>query len=239
LLLQAVKTVLPRRPSPEAVDLVMGSGGLALVGGSGEGKSLLCRLVLGEEPRPPLRWVGGLVLDGAPVAPRDLLAHRGQRITWLPQGGRECLVPGWSLRRHLALLAPGERGDAVLRGMETLGLDPGERILQSSATQLSEGMIRRFLLALAVSGAPELILLDEPTAGLDPGSRDAVVSLVRERVLERGAGLVVATHDLDLASALADRFCLVRSGAPVALTSTLTDDGPLGSLVRAHRELVQ
>ena len=225
-----VRSVLPARPAPAAVDLDL-SGRVALIGGSGEGKSLLCRLALGLAPRAPVTWEGEIALDGAAVDLSALAGARG-RIGWMPQGGRESLVPGWSLDRHIARLAPDTAED-VHRFMEQLGLAPSPDVLGGGATTLSEGMIRRFLLALALSRAPELLVLDEPTAGLDPRARDAVIEVVSNH----GGALLFATHDLALAEALAQSFVLVRDGAPVACVDALTPDGPLGHLVRAAASL--
>ena len=229
----AVRSVLPGRAARPAVDLELGSGHrVALIGGSGEGKSLLCRLALGMPPRAPLGWEGTLTLDGVDVGPDALVALRGTRIAWLPQGGRESLVPGWSLDRHLGRLARDR--DDVLRRMTALGLAPSPRVLACTAEALSEGMIRRFLLALATSGDPDLLVLDEPTAGLDAASRAAVIAAVQGLP---GVGLLCATHDLTLAAALAGTFVLVRDGAPVACTDRLDADGPLGHFVRADASL--
>ncbi len=232
-----VHTVLPDRPQRPPVDLELGAGHrVALIGGSGEGKSLLCKLCLGMEPAPPLAHGGRIELDGQIVQPAALAGLRASRITWLPQGGRESLVPGWSLHRHLERLAPGPRRAEVLEAMRTLDLEPAE-VLPLHALQLSEGMIRRFLLALALSGAPDLVVLDEPTSGLDAESRARVVQMVDAALQDREVGLLFATHDLDLARALADTFVLVRDGAPVASTRSLETDGPLGHLVRAAATL--
>jgi ABC-type glutathione transport system ATPase component len=228
-----VRTLLPERAEHEAVDLDLGSGRrVALIGGSGEGKSLLCKLALGLEPPPPLGRAGRLELDGEAIDPAALAALRAHRITWLPQGGRESLVPGWSLDRHLARLAPGGRRVEVLAAMQSLGLEPTE-VLTLDALRLSEGMIRRFLLALALSGTPDLVVLDEPTAGLDRTSRQLVVDVVLQALGTRDTGLLLATHDLEVARALADTFVLVRDGAPTVSVPSLEQDGPLGFLVRA------
>ncbi len=227
-----VRSVLPGRPAHEPVDLDLGSGHrVALIGGSGEGKSLLCKLALGLEPPAPLRRAGRLEMDGTPIEPAALVPLRARRITWLPQGGRESLVPGWSLERHIGRLAGGGRRAEVLAIMGSLGLEP-EEVLASDALRLSEGMIRRFLLAMALSGTPDLVVLDEPTAGLDHVSRGRVIDAVGA-ALDKGAGLLVATHDLDVARALVSTFVLVRDGAPTARVATLDADGPLGALVRA------
>ena len=159
---QAVRSVLPGRPDRSAVDLELGSGRrVALIGGSGEGKSLLCRLAMGLPPRPPLAWEGSITLDERTIEPSALTPLRGWQIQWLPQGGRESLVPGWSLDRHIAHLA-ADRRDAILTRMQALGLTPDARVLGADAVRLSEGMIRRFLLAVATSGAPELLVLTSP-----------------------------------------------------------------------------
>ena len=238
LTLRDVRCVLPGRPAGKAVDVTLGSGrAVALLGGSGEGKSLLCKLILGMPPPPPLGWEGALELDGRPTTLASLATLRGARVRLVPQGGRESLIPGHSLRQHLDRLLPAAEHLEALAGMDALGLVPDERLLRARAQGLSEGMIRRFLIAVATAGAPDLLVLDEPGAGLDDDSRARVTALVRARILDRGAGLLLATHDLDLAATLTRTFVRMLDGAPVASTEHLDADGPLGAMVRAQARM--
>jgi ABC-2 type transport system ATP-binding protein len=90
---------------------------------------------------------------------------------------------------------------------------------------LSGGERRRVAVALAFAGAPKLVVLDEPTVGLDVGSRHAVWDAIRAHV-DRGGTLLLTTHHLDEAEALASRVVLLDSGAIVA-------DGAIGEIKAA------
>ena len=225
LALRGVRCVLPGRPDREPVDVQVGDGArVCLVGGSGEGKSLLLRLVLGRVPPAPLGVEGSVELDGEVLpATRDglapLRAQRGSAVAWLPQGGRENLVPGWTLQRQLAALVPAARHERARELMATLGLDPSARVLGALATALSEGMIRRALLAMALAAEPSLLVLDEPTTGLDPAASSAVAE--RLEAVAGSTDLLLATHDLDLAERIGTRFVRVQHGCPVAVTDSL------------------
>ena len=101
--------------------------------------------------------------------------------------------------------------------------DPGETIAlvgledraDARANQLSGGQRRRLDLALALIGDPELVLLDEPTTGFDPAARRTAWNVVR-RLRELGKTVLLTTHYLDEAQALADRVAIVKDGRIVA-----------------------
>lgn len=239
---------LPQRPAAEdRLGLIVERGRrTVLLGRSGSGKSLLARLALGRLPGAPVRTeghavIGGERLDLATWAPGShipvLAALRGERVSFVPQGGRENLVPGWSVLDHLRLLLGRDeaRFDSAVAGMEALGLAGNRQNLAAVATELSEGMIRRVLVALATARGADAYIIDEPTTGLDPASRRAFADLMLDRVLTQGAGAVVITHDLDLATALGGEALLVADGAIVARTDDLAaGEGPFGEFVRAH-----
>lgn len=233
------------------LDLVVEPGRRSvLLGRSGAGKSLLARLALGRLPGPPVRTEGRVKLTvgdseqsldfstwaaGSHVTPLQVL--RGQRVSWVPQGGRENLVPGWSVRDHFRLLLGDDEGRfaEAREGMEALGLSASETNLQAVATELSEGMIRRVLVALAMARGADVLVIDEPTTGLDPGSRRAFIELLESRILVSGAGVLLVTHDLDLCTALDGEVLLIDDGAIVARAERLSEAGaPFQPFIDAH-----
>jgi peptide/nickel transport system ATP-binding protein len=227
------------------------------MGRSGAGKTLIARLLLGQLPPPPLRAEGRLRIEdgggsagsaaitemdlgnGAPAAAAAfrrrsgartvpvLAKLRGRRLGWVPQGGRENLVPGWSARRHLRELIPSDaaRQDHAVDLLAALDVAATASNLDAVATELSEGMIRRMLLAFAMAGGAELLLVDEPTTGLDPQARRTFIELLERHVLSAGAGVLVVTHDVALAASLGGEAAMVEDGAVVAWTRALGSAG--------------
>jgi ABC-type glutathione transport system ATPase component len=244
LVLKAPRLSIPGREHDRGgLDLVVEPGRrTVLLGRSGAGKSLLARLALGRLPGPPVRSAGRVEIHGGGgVAEVDLSAWpagaqipqlqalRGRHVSFVPQGGRENLVPGWTVRDHLKHLLPDldRQLGAVVEGMEALGVDGGEANLSAVATELSEGMIRRILVALAMARGAEILVIDEPTTGLDPTSRAAFSTLLHERILDSGAGVLLVTHDLALCQRLGGEALLVDDGAIVARTEDLPTAGGL------------
>jgi len=217
-------------PVTGALDVELGCGaGVVLLGRSGAGKTLLSRLLLGSLPPAPLQVTGAVELiedEGVQrlelagrrpgVDLEALAALRGRTVAWVPQGGRESLVPGWSVGRIVASLGPARPDEAPLaRLLRRFGLTPGPALWERVATELSEGMIRRLLLALGLAGPAPLLVVDEPTTGLDPELRLTVGDVLAEAVAQ-GRGLVVTTHDVTLARRVGDRFLLVEAGRVAA-----------------------
>ena len=257
-----------RQPRVEVPGRMTPSGGLdlrvepgrrtVLMGRSGAGKTLLARLALGQLPRAPVQASGLIelhqddeVLDidlghyppGSTVP--GLAALRGDALSFVPQGGRENLVPGWSVLDHFEALLPQSSGDSsgsrqgmehALHGMEALGVEPSEANLNALATGLSEGMIRRILVALAIARGASVLVIDEPTTGLDPRSREAFRSLLDENLLASGAGVLLITHDVELATDLKGETLLVDEGVVVARTEDLeAGEGPFAPFVEAMK----
>lgn len=244
LVLKGPRLSMPGRAHDRGgLDLIVEPGRrTVLLGRSGAGKSLLARLALGRLPGPPVKSEGVVEIhsDGSvelvdlsawPAGsqiPR-LQALRGARLSFVPQGGRENLVPGWTVRDHLRHLLPDLKRQlhTVVEGMEALGVEGGEANLEALATELSEGMIRRILVALAMARGADILVIDEPTTGLDPDSRAAFAALLHERILASGAGVLLVTHDLHLCATLGGEALLVDDGAIVARTEDLSAAGGL------------
>ncbi len=244
IVLEAPRVRIPGREHDRGgLDLVVEPGRrTVLLGRSGAGKSLLARIALGRLPLPPVGAEGRAVVEeGTNRHETDLAtwppgsqipflrALRGDRISFVPQGGRDNLVPSWTVLDHLKALLPHfERQRAqALQSMEALGVDAGESNLRAVATELSEGMIRRILVALAMARGAEILVIDEPTTGLDPKSRAIFAELLEQNIVTTGAGVLLVTHDLELCRVLQGEALLIDDGAVVARADRLEDaDGP-------------
>jgi ABC-type cobalamin/Fe3+-siderophores transport system ATPase subunit len=179
----------------------------ALVGPSGAGKSTLLRCL----NRLLVPAAGTVALDGADTAALEPCALRrrvglvGQVPVMLPGSVRENLVYG---------LDPGATDeDAVVEALRDAGLDSD--FLARPAGELSGGERARVALARALTRDPELLLLDEPTAALDAAAARHVGATLHA-LTGAGLGVVVATHDLPFAAAVADRVVALRDGTAVA-----------------------
>jgi len=164
---------------------------VALLGESGCGKTTLLRALAGLD-----RVQGGLI-----VAPR--------RPAVVFQEHR--LLPWDSLWRNVALgLRAADARERAAAALAEVGL--GDR-LDDWPRNLSGGQAQRVALARALVQQPELLLLDEPFAALDALTRIRMHDLVRELVTNHRPGVLLVTHDVDEAIALADRILVMEGGA--------------------------
>jgi len=175
-----------------------------VVGASGAGKSVLCRLAVGlVQPE-----AGRVELFGERVdrLPERALRTLRQRAPYLVQG--PALLDWRTLRENVALAAPGASDDAVREALTLVGLEEaGDRL----PTELGPGAKKRAAIARALVLKPEYLLLDEPTTGLDRRAA-AQVEGVLASVKERGLGALVVSHDYRLLRRLADKVLVVSGG---------------------------
>ena len=148
------------------------------------------------------------VLDLDPI--RDAKALRPQVGVMLQDGGLPAAVPAGQVLRHVAAMYAQPRDLHALS--RDLGLDAFAR---TPVRRLSGGERQRLALAVAVVGRPQVAFLDEPSAGLDPQARIAVWDLVRD-LRAAGTAVVLTTHLMADAEALADRVVIVDGGHVVA-----------------------
>lgn len=178
---------------------------VALLGPNGAGKTTLLELVLGA-----LTPAGGqlTVLGMDPSASGDALKarvavlaqHPADRSIW-----RVGELLDWVCGHYLAA---GRAVADVSQVLQQVGLaDAAQKRLEN----LSGGQRRRVEIAAAMVGRPDLLLLDEPTASLDPQSKAGVHELLMDQ-LERGATVLLATHDLAEAQKIADRVIVLAAG---------------------------
>ncbi|MFE9406173.1 ABC transporter ATP-binding protein [Streptomyces sp. NPDC006530] len=190
----------------DGLDLTVGAGTVtAVLGPNGAGKTTTIETCEGYR-RPDAGTVRVLGLD--PVADGERLKPRIGVM--LQSGGVYSGARAEEMLRHMAKLhAHPLDVDALI---ERLGLGSCGR---TTYRRLSGGQQQRLALAMAVVGRPELVFLDEPTAGLDPQARRATWDLVRE-LRSDGVSVVLTTHFMDEAEALADDVAIVDLGKVVA-----------------------
>ncbi|WP_108653017.1 ATP-binding cassette domain-containing protein [Dongshaea marina] len=200
------------QPLLEDISFELHSGEiLALVGGSGEGKSLLLQTALALLPSN-LRCRGEISLDGHPQSEQQLRQLRGHTLCYVPQGVN-ALNPLLSVGRQLsrAVQLSGQRvGDhGIEQQLSQYRLQPGVR--HAYPRQLSGGMAKRILACSAALCQPRFILADEITAWLDESLSCQLLEHLR-CLCEGGCGVLWVTHDLALASRYADRIIALENG---------------------------
>ncbi len=191
-----------------------GEGLTAIIGRSGCGKSTFLRCLSGLEK--PTR--GTALLGGRAIRPAE--------VGYVFQEPR--LLPWLTVRRNIAFglghLAKAERHRAVEAAMALVGLSDAAEHLPK---QLSGGMAQRVALARALAPRPELLLLDEPLSALDPLTREKMQDHILHIAQHVRATILLITHDMDEALALARRVIVLR-GPPgrVVLDIDITTDDP-------------
>jgi phospholipid/cholesterol/gamma-HCH transport system ATP-binding protein len=182
---------------------------LVVIGGSGTGKSVLLKCLLGlEAPDRGTIEIAGLTRP----RPHELAAHVGM----LFQGSALFdSLPVWQnvafrLMRGPARLGRGAAREAALEKLARVGMAPESADLYPA--ELSGGMQKRVGLARAIAGEPPILFFDEPTAGLDPILAAVINALIREIVTEMGATTVTITHDMRTLRDVADRVAMLHEG---------------------------
>ena len=195
----------------EDLNLTINQGEIvSLVGGSGTGKTVLLRHMLGlTQP------AGGTVrVFGEDITKIDMqhLQHLRNRWGMLFQQG--ALFSALTVfdnvaqpMRELRVLPKELIREAVLLKLNMAGIGPEHALKMPS--DLSGGMIKRVALARALALDPELLFLDEPTAGLDPSASESFVDLIRALHQEMKLTVVMVTHDLDTLFALSSRVAVL------------------------------
>ena len=201
------------QPVLHDVDLSVEAGEIRVImGGSGSGKSTLLRYLLGLH-RPDAGTVRLFGEDLSRLGRRDMLALRrrigvsfqgGALFNSMTVGDNVCLP----LREHTRL---DENTIRIMSRMklEVVSLAGFEHLMPS---QLSGGMVKRAALARAIVMDPDILFFDEPSAGLDPvvaADLDALILRLREAMQ---VTIVVVTHELDSAFAIADRITVLDQG---------------------------
>ena len=182
---------------------------LVVIGGSGTGKSVLLRCLLGLERADSGRvQIAGLT-DPQPAA---LARHVGMLFQ---AAALFDSLPVWQNVAFRLLRGPGRLSRASARDLAVEKLarvGMGAQTADLYPAELSGGMQKRVGLARAIAGDPPILFFDEPTAGLDPVMAAVINGLIREIVTELGATAVTITHDMRTLRDVADRVAMLHQG---------------------------
>lgn len=194
---------------------------LVIIGGSGTGKSVALKCVLGLI-RPDS---GKITVDGQDVHTAEREAFLA-RFGMLFQGGALFdSMPVWQnvafrLLRGSLKRPKSEARDIAIEKLRRVGLKPD--VADKFPGELSGGMQKRVGLARAIAAEPEIIFFDEPTTGLDPIMSGVINDLIREIVVEMGATAMTITHDMTSVRAIADDVAMLHEGV-IKWTGTVAD----------------
>jgi phospholipid/cholesterol/gamma-HCH transport system ATP-binding protein len=198
----------------DGVDLVVNEGdSVVIIGGSGSGKSVTIKCVLGI-----IRADAGTILvDGEDVTHINGGKREAQlrKFGMLFQGG--ALFDSLPVWENVAFGLIQGRGvsrkkarEIALEKLAKVGL--GAEVANLSPAELSGGMQKRVGLARAIAADPEIIFFDEPTTGLDPIMADVINDLIRSTVRDLGVTAVSITHDLASARKISNRIAMLYKG---------------------------
>jgi phospholipid/cholesterol/gamma-HCH transport system ATP-binding protein len=206
---------------------------LGLVGGSGSGKSVLLRTVIGllSKRRGSIE-VLGVDLDRARDAERRAIERRWGVL--FQQGALFSSLTAlenieFPMREYLHL-SDRLRREVATAKLEMVGLKVADGA--KLPAELSGGMTKRVALARALALDPEIVFLDEPTSGLDPiaaGDFDALIKTLQQTL---GLTVFMVTHDLESLNSVADRIAVLADGKVVA-------DGPMAAMLASEHPWVK
>ncbi len=209
---------------------------LGVVGESGAGKSLSGAAIIGLL-EPPGRIVSGeILLEGQRI---DHLSHeamrsiRGRKIGAIFQDPLTSLNPLYTvgrqltetIRAHLPVDAAEARRRAIAL-LEDTGIPAASERIDHYPHQFSGGMRQRVVIALALAAEPQLIVADEPTTALDVSIQAQIIQLLKRLCRERGAAVMLITHDMGVIAETCDRVAVMYAGR-------IAEIGPVHTVIHA------
>ena len=195
---------------------------LGVVGESGAGKSLTGAAIIGLL-EPPGKVAGGeILLEGQRIdnlPPHEMRKIRGRRIGAIFQDPLTSLNPLYTVGRQLTETItthlPVSAAEAKRRAIQLLkdtGIPAAEERIDHYPHQFSGGMRQRVVIALALAAEPQLIVADEPTTALDVSIQAQIISLLKNICKERGAAVMLITHDMGVIAETCDRVAVLYAG---------------------------
>jgi peptide/nickel transport system ATP-binding protein len=211
---------------------------LGVVGESGAGKSITGLAVIGLLEPPGRIAAGEVRLEGRRI---DNLPHgemrriRGRRIGVIFQDPLTSLNPlytiGQQLEETILTHLPVNRSQARERAVSLLkevGIPAPEARYNNYPHHFSGGMRQRVVIALALAAEPRLLIADEPTTALDVSIQAQIIALLKRLARERGAAVMLITHDMGVIAETAQRVAVMYAGRIVEI-------GPVRDVIHASR----
>jgi ABC-type dipeptide/oligopeptide/nickel transport system ATPase component len=209
---------------------------LAVVGESGSGKSVTGMALTRLLPEPPAIYRSGEILLGGrdvlKMAPAELRAIRGRRVSYVFQEPSTSLNPVFTIRSQIAEAIQLHRsgvGDVdaeVVKYLDMVGIvDPAAR-MHDYPHQLSGGMQQRAMIAMALSTQPDLLVADEPTTALDVTIQAQILEQLRQIKRELNMSILLITHNFGIIGGIAERVAVMFRGQ-------IVETGPTTEVLRS------
>jgi peptide/nickel transport system ATP-binding protein len=195
---------------------------LGLVGESGAGKSITGSAIIGLLDPPGKIASGEIWLQGQRIdnlRGEDIRALRGSRVGMVFQDPLTSLNPLYTIadqlietiRTHLKISA-GEARKRAVGLLNDVGIPAASRRIDDYPHQFSGGMRQRVVIALALAAEPALVIADEPTTALDVSVQAQIIDVLKEQCTQRGASIILITHDMGVIAETADRVAVMYAG---------------------------
>ena len=219
------------KPTIEGVSFDLNDGKiLSIVGESGSGKTTVIRAILNVLPGGGYVSDGSIIFDGKNLSELDVKAWRelrGTKISMIFQDSGAMMNPIHTIGKqfveyiqvHSDLDKKSAR-DMAIEKLELMNLPNPENILNSYTFELSGGMRQRVGIAMAITFQPKLLLADEPTSALDVTTQAQIVGELMFITRGSGASMIIVTHNIGVASYLADNLMVMSQGRVVEYGKT-------------------
>ena len=196
---------------------------LAILGESGSGKTMLCRTLMGLQPKTAILAKGArIILEGKKIAGISEKAYnriRAARIAMVFQDPLSALTPLMTVGRQIAeplvvhrRLRPGPARRRAVELLEAVGIAEPQRRAGQYPHELSGGMRQRVAIAAALACDPALLIADEPTTALDVTVQESILDLLCREQARRKMALILVTHDLHIAAGRAHEAAVMYAG---------------------------
>ena len=219
------------KPTVEGVTFGLEPGEiLAIVGESGSGKTSVIRALLGCLSGNGRVSGGEMVFAGQSLinlSNKEWLSLRGKDMAMIFQDSGNMLNPvqtiGKQFVEYIQIHSELGKGEAAAKAKELLArmnLSDPDRVMESHPFELSGGMRQRVGIAMALTFKPQLLLADEPTSALDVTTQAQIVQELMQVVHEAGSAMIIVTHNIGVASYMADKLMVMAGGKVVEYGST-------------------
>ena len=186
----------------------------ALLGESGSGKTITALAISQLLQDAKFTKISGKILfEGVDLLKQPeafLQTIRGNKIGFIFQEPMSALNPVLTIRQQL--IETAKRSDKLSDLLISVGLNNSEHILRQYPHELSGGMRQRVMIAMALAPEPDLLIADEPTTALDVTTQAQILSLIQSIQKTHQTAILFITHDLSVASNLADRIGIAYQG---------------------------